>query len=107
MKVTFKSYRKEVESALYDQIKKGLDAIGVTAENYAKENCPVDTGRLRNSIAHKVSDDDVYIGSNVEYAPAVEFREAHHTTGQAHFLRDAATTHGSEYKTIMEAALKK
>ena len=30
----------------------GLEAIGLQAERYAKEGCPVDTGRLRNSITH-------------------------------------------------------
>jgi hypothetical protein len=32
--------------------------------------------------------------------------DMHHTHGQAHFLRDAATTHGDEYKHIMEVTLK-
>ena len=35
----------------------GLTAIGMKAETYAKEDCPVDTGRLRNSIAHAVDDE--------------------------------------------------
>lgn len=86
-----------------------LEAIGLTAERHAKEKCPVDTGRLRNSLTHSVDEGEqvVYIGTNVEYAKYVETRDsAHHTTGQAHFLRDAASQHGPEYKRIAEMILK-
>ena len=107
-------------SAFEQQVRAGLAAIGSTAEKHAKANCPVDTGRLRNSItfatAHEQGKGDevkarpgeheVYIGTNVEYAPVQELYNMKHTTGKAHFLRDAATTHGEEYKHIMEAALK-
>ena len=93
--------------AFYRQIRKGLMAIGATAEKHAKSECPVDTGRLRNSISNTVQEDGVYIGTNVEYAPYVEYRDIAHQTGKAHFLRDAATTHNDEYRAIMEAALKK
>lgn len=97
----------EVIAALRRQVALGLESIGQEAEGYAKDECPVDTGRLRNSISHAVEGDNVYIGTNVEYAPYVEYRDkARHTTGKAHFLRDAATTHTDHYKAIMEAALK-
>ena len=104
--VDISNKKDEVLSAFKEQIEKGLEAIGLTAEGYAKDNCPVDTGRLRNSISYAVQENEVYIGTNVEYAPEVEFRDISHKTGQAHFLRDAATTHGNEYQQIMEAALK-
>lgn len=32
-----------------------------------------DTGRLVNSVAVEVRDEDVYVGSGLEYAPALEF----------------------------------
>jgi HK97 gp10 family phage protein len=40
----------------------------------AKERCPVDTGRLRNSIAFELDEDRLSggVGTNVEYAPFVE-----------------------------------
>lgn len=51
---------------------RALERIGSQAEGYAKDLCPVDTGRLRNSIGHTISQEDgggaAYIGSNVEYA---------------------------------------
>lgn len=87
---------------------RGAEAIGKAAEAHAKAECPVDTGRLRNSISHNVVDNDgIYIGTNVEYAPYVEFIDRYnHPVGKAHFLRDAATNHSEEYKKIMQASLK-
>lgn len=100
------NHKDEVLNAFREQVVKGLEAIGSTAEGYAKDNCPVDTGRLRNSIAYAVDGNEVQIGTNVEYAAIQEFHDMKHKTGQAHFLRDAATTHGDEYQQIMQASLK-
>ena len=99
---TVKSIKDQLVSA-------SLEAIGLTAERHAKERCPVDTGRLRNSISHAVNESQkaAYIGTNVEYAPYVENNDSsHHSTGHAHFLRDAATKHGEEYKRIVMNILK-
>lgn len=62
---------KLVLQATEKQILSALIIMGETAEGYAKEICPVDTGRLKNSIAHAVdtSEKCAYIGTNVEYAP--------------------------------------
>ena len=49
----------------------GLTAVGGTAAGYAAKAAPVDTGRLRNSINFAVDDNEVYIGTNVSYAPYV------------------------------------
>lgn len=47
----------------------------------------------------------VYIGSNVEYAAAVENGISGKQTGK-HYLRLAITDHIAEYKNLTEAALK-
>ena len=106
--VQITDHKAEVLEAMKQQVILGLESIGQEAEGYAKDECPVDTGRLRNSIANKVvqSENAVYVGTNVEYAPYVEFRDAKHQTGKAHFLRDSVTNHIPHYKSIMEAALK-
>lgn len=107
--VELTDHSAEVLAAMKQQVLLGLEMMGQEAEGYAKDDCPVDTGRLRNSIAHAVDGGEniVYIGTNVEYAPYVEYGEkAQHTTGKAHFLRDAAANHGEHYSAIMEAALK-
>ena len=72
MKVDYKDNSKQVLSAMEKGIKNGLEAIGLTAETYAKKETPVDTGRLRNSISHTVDGEATYIGSNVEYAAFVQ-----------------------------------
>lgn len=70
MEVVIKDNSEEFLKALPEQIEQALTAIGLTAESYAKQECPVDTGRLRNSTTHAVEagEQAVYIGSNVEYA---------------------------------------
>lgn len=97
---------QQVLSALEQAIERGLEKIGLTAEAYAKLECPVDTGRLRNSITHEVriGEKAVYIGTNVEYAPYVELG----TTRMAArpYLRPAAENHESEYKQFLIEALK-
>lgn len=98
----------DILDAAKAQMLLALESIGQEAEGYAKDDCPVDTGRLRNSIAHDVDEGEMaaYIGTNVEYAIYVEYGEYKHKVGKNHFLRDAASTHGEHYKAIMEAALK-
>ena len=71
MKVTFKDNSEDVLSALARAIERALWSIGATAEGYAKKDTPVDTGRLRNSIAHDEDKDSTYIGTNVEYGAFV------------------------------------
>ena len=71
MKVDYKDNSEQVLSAMEKAIKNGLEAIGLTAETYAKQETPVDTGRLRNSISHETDKEAVYIGPHVEYAAFV------------------------------------
>ena len=104
MSYTYKDNTDEVLSALERSKKRGLEAIGLTAEGHAKKETPVDTGRLRNSISHATDDEAAYIGTNVEYAPYVELG-ARGRKGK-HMLQRAATEHADEYKQIMEDALK-
>ena len=77
---------------------RALKAIGARAVSYAKKDTPVDTGRLRNSETYQVIGNDVYIGTNVEYAKYQEYKH--------HFLKNAATNHGDEYKNIFAASMK-
>lgn len=59
----------EILAALGEQLGVALEAVGLKAEGYAKRKAPVDTGSLRNSISHAVSEEEsvAYIGTNVEY----------------------------------------
>ena len=71
MKVDYKDNSQQILSALENGKRNALTAIGASAETYAKQETPVDTGRLRNSISHTVDGEAAYIGSNVEYAAFV------------------------------------
>ena len=104
MSYTYKDNTDEVLSALEKAKKRGLEAIGLVAEGHAKEITPVDTGRLRNSIAHAVDDDAAYIGTNTSYAIFVE-TGARGRNG-VHMLQRAATEHTDEYKRLMEDSMK-
>ena len=104
MSYTFKDNTDEVLSALERAKKRGLEAIGLTAEGYAKRETPVDTGRLRNSISHATDDEAAYIGTNVEYAPYVELG-ARGRDGK-HMLKRAATEHTDEYKQLIVDSMK-
>jgi len=104
MAVVFKSYASQVLSAEQKAKDKALEIIGGKAESYAKKICPVDTGRLRNSITHEQRDENTEaIGTNVEYAPYVEL--GHQITGGSYvagkpYLRPAIENHADEYKQI-------
>ena len=54
-------------------LKDALNESCLLVENTAKENCPVDSGQLRNSITSNVSGETGEVGTNVEYAPYVEY----------------------------------
>lgn len=114
-----------------------LEEIGQRAEDYAQRLTPVGTpestgiagyrgGTLRKSITHKVVDDTVYVGSNVEYAPYVELGtgiyatdgngrknpwvwvdkngKVHYTRGMEpkHMLKKSIADHLDEYKKIIK-----
>ena len=113
------------ENAINSGALQGLEACGIQIENYTRTNITnngsVDTGLLRNSIAHvvpKSKNDDlrVYVGTNVYYAPYVEMGHRQNV-GQyvpklgkrlvapfvkaKPFLRPAFTEHIQEFKDIL------
>ena len=135
MKVDYKDYSKEVLAALEKGKRNALTAIGATAETHTKDNIKadglVDTGRLRNSITFATGDysgigtysdnegnrygdakarntpkdDDVAIGTNVEYAAYTELGTQH--IAAHHYLKRAVTDHQDEYKELAVEAIKK
>lgn len=96
----------EVTTELARAFDRALEKIGLTAERYAANLCPVDTGRLRNSITHAIDSGEkaAYIGTNVEYAPYVELGTSRQKAQP--FLTPAAQNHGEEYRSILESELK-
>ena len=134
MSYTSKDNTQEVLKALQKAKERGLEAIGLTAEGYAKKdpNMPVDTGLARNSITFAISGKEantksyksdtgnakgsysgtapndkekaVYLGSNVEYFPSIEL--GGRNINARHVLKRASTEHGDEYKRLMEESMK-
>lgn len=88
---------EELESVMEEKIVDAMEEAVLLVEASAKENAPVDSGRLRSRIASEVvriGSDTVkgLIGTDVEYAPFVEFGTASHTitadSGYLHFTVD-------------------
>lgn len=102
MSYSFNDNTEEVLNAMRGSIERALTRIGLSAEGYAKKECPVDTGNLRNSITNEVvqSEKAVHIGTNVEYAAYVELGTVR--TKAQPYLRPAATEHSAVYKRILE-----
>lgn len=129
MDVKFTDNSKEVLAAMLEAKARALESCGLVAEGYAKKATPVDTGNLRNSISHKVTEDASYIGTNTEYAPYVEFGTGkyypggrpdswvyqddkgnwHRTEGAKAqpFLKPAVADHAQQYRKIIESEMKK
>lgn len=97
----------EFRDGLDAAIERALEKVGLVAEGYAKRLCPVDTGRLRNSITHVIDagEQAVYVGTNVEYAPYVELGTARQKAQP--YLRPAAQDHVGEYRRIIEGELRR
>lgn len=119
--------------SLEQKLELACEMIGAEMETHAKEDCPVDTGRLRNSITYAIKGKQgsantmpgaladpeeykklaepekktVYVGTNVKYALKNELNDMKHTSGKAHFLRDSVALHVKEYKEIAITVLKK
>lgn len=106
MNVKVESHIPEIKDAARDAVERALEAVGLQAEGYAKMLCPVDTGNLRNSITHTTepSDRSAYIGTNVEYAPYVEYGTSR--TKARPFLQPAAEDHVEEYMAIFQQYLQ-
>lgn len=94
----------EVIDEMKKTMERALEKIGMVGEAYAKEECPVDTGTLRDSISHAVDDNTAIIGTNVEYAPYVELGTS--KMDAQPYLRPAVENHIKEYKEIAKGELK-
>jgi hypothetical protein len=65
--IEYRDNTEEVLSALEAAIKRGNEAIGMTAEGHAKKKITaagaVDTGRLRNSITYALAGEETHVKS--------------------------------------------
>ena len=98
-------HSEELLKAMDVSLKAAFEEIGQNAEAYAKAACPVDTGRLRNSISHQSSDREMQVGTNVEYAPCVELGTSRQKPQP--YLRPSVEEYLDKYKTIIMNELSK
>ena len=110
--IVFTDNLQEVLKALDNSLEKGLVDIGAAAQGYAKDNTPVRTGTLRDSIGVEVKPDDkeVYIGTMIDKFPDERYGKyvelgARRRKG-VHMLQRAATEHTAEYKKLLEDSMK-
>lgn len=92
-----------VKGGLKSAFARALERIGLQAEGYAKDLCPVDTGNLRNSITHTSDGKAAYIGTNVEYGKYVELGTV--KMAAQPYLRPAAADHVDTYRNIVKDEL--
>ena len=132
--IKFTSNVNDILRQLEKGKRNALTAIGATAETHTKDNITaddlIDTGRLRNSITYAAGDylgigtytdnkkkkysdakarntpkdDEVGIGTNVEYAAYTELGTQH--IAAHHYLKRAVTEHKDEYKKLAVEAIK-
>ena len=110
--IVFTDNIEEVLRALDGAIETGLVKIGAAAQGYAKDNTPVRTGTLRDSIGVEVKPDEkaAYIGTMVDKFPDKPYGKYVELGARGrpgvHMLQSAASEHGSEYKQLMEDSMK-
>lgn len=102
--MTINDHSNEVLERLKKAKHRAGEAIGLTAETYAKRDTPVDTGNLRNSITYSNNGKVVIIGTNVKYAPHIEL--GHKNYVGKRMLYKAASQHTDEYKNIIKSSLE-
>ena len=110
--IVFTDNLQEVLKALDGALETGLVKIGAAAQGYAKDNTPVRTGILRDSIGVEVKPDEkaAYIGTMVDKFPNKPYGKYVELGARGrpgvHMLQRAASEHTEEYKQIMEDAMK-
>ena len=106
--VTFRDNTDEVIGLLQKAKHRGLEAIGLAAEGHAKKKCPVDTGRLRNSITYAIAGYQTHVKSyrrgNVAGGASNKHTRYEYDSGEMEGEKDSAVFIGSnvEYAPYVE-----
>ncbi len=111
------SHKDDVIKELGDKLQGALELLGLAGEDNAKleitklvYDTPESpnykrTGNLRNSLTHTDNGKDtVYIGTNVEYAPYVEYGTS--KMPPRPYLKSALENHFDEYEDIVKGILE-
>ena len=110
--IVFTDNIEKVLSMIDSAITAGLVEIGAKAQGYAKDNTPVRTGTLRDSIGVEVKPDEkaAYIGTMIDRFPDEPYGKYVELGARGrkgvHMLQRSATEHTAEYKKLMEESMK-
>ena len=110
--IVFTDNLDEVLRALDGALETGLVKIGAAAQGYAKDNTPVRTGTLRDSIGVEVKPDEkaAYIGTMIDKFPDKPYGKYVELGSRGrqgvHMLQRAASEHTDEYRQLMEDSMK-
>ena len=110
--IVFTDNLDEVLRALDGALETGLAKIGAAAQGYAKDNTPVRTGTLRDSIGVEVKSGEkaAYIGTMIDKFPEKPYGQYVEMGARGrpgvHMLQRAASEHSDEYKKLMEDSMK-
>ena len=110
--IVFTDNIEKVLSMIDSAITAGLVEIGAKAQGYAKDNTPVRTGTLRDSIGVEVKPDEkaAYIGTMIDRFPEEPYGKYVELGSMGrqgvHMLQRAATEHTAEYKRLLEESMK-
>jgi len=63
----------KIREDIPELVRAAVERGALIVEGEAKERCPADTGRLRNSITTTSTENGCDIGTNVFYAPYIEY----------------------------------
>jgi len=98
-------YPQALATALHEGVLAIAEEIQRTAVTKLKEQGAIDLGQLWNSIhIHRISPTEVIVGTNVEYAAAVEFGTKGHwlTIDKIHGFRGWLRRHGIDLDAKMK-----
>ena len=96
---------KHINTETHAELKKEITKASLNVQREAKKICPVDTGRLRSSITVERNDLVAEVGSNVKYAPYVEFGTKRQRAQP--YLRPAYHKEEPKLKSAIEGILRK
>lgn len=81
---TLVANNRELQSGVNEMGRRILTKTVITGQNLARQRAPVDFGRLRNSLTHRVQGPRAQYGTNVSYAKPLDqprTRDPHYRRG--------------------------
>lgn len=103
--MSIRSYRTQVLEAIKQAKIRGLESAALIVEGETITNTPVISGQLKNSWEHEVDENTARVGSNVEYAPYVEYGTSRQT--ERRMLRDSINNNQDNIKSVIQSELNR